>query len=151
MIAFKFRLQRVLHLKETQLKTEEFKLEALLRQRKEMQARIEAAAQVVRTERQAIESATYANSAQLLAFEHFKRRAEKERQEALRQLAAHDEAVEKQRAAIVEARRGVLLLEKLREKRRADWQVEADKELEALAADFSAAQWLRADRENNQS
>jgi flagellar export protein FliJ len=149
MIAFKFRLQRVLHLKEIELKTEEFKLEALLQRRLEMQAGIEAAEQTVRSERESIESATYANSAQLLAFEQFKRRAEKERQEALRNLAAHDEVIEKQRAVIVEARRGILLLEKLREKRHADWQVEADKEMESLAADFSAAQWLRAERETN--
>jgi flagellar export protein FliJ len=147
MTAFKFRLQRVLHLKETQLKTEEFKLESLLQRRAQMQAQIEAAEQTVHSERQSIEAATYSNSAQLLAFEHFKRRAEKDRQEALRNLAAHDELIEKQRAVIVEARRGVLLLEKLREKRLADWQVEADKEMESLAADFSAAQWLRTERE----
>jgi flagellar export protein FliJ len=147
MTAFKFRLQRVLHLKESQLKTEEFKLEALLRQRVQMQAAIEAAERQVQNERLSIESATYSTSAQWLVFEQFKRRAEMERQNALRALAAHDEAIEKQRGAIVEARRGVLLLEKLREKRRADWQVQADKELEELAADFSAAQWLRSERE----
>lgn len=148
MITFRFRLQRVLHLKETQLKTEEFKLESLLQRRAQMQAEIEATERLVHSERHSIESATYSNSTQLLAFEHFKRRAEKDRQEALRKLAAHDEIVEKQRAVIVEARRGVLLLEKLREKRHADWQAEADKEMESLAADFSAAQWLRSDRES---
>lgn len=147
MTAFKFRLQRVLHLRESQLKTEEFKLEALLQQRARMQAEIEAAQRIVQSERQMMESATYSTSAQWLAFEQFKRRAEKERAEALRKLAAHDEVVEKQRAVIVEARRAVLLLEKLREKRRADWQIGADKEMEELAADFSAAQWLRHARE----
>lgn len=149
MTAFKFRLQRVLHLKESQLKTEEFKLEALLQQRARMQADIEAAEQKVQNERLSIESATYSTSAQWLAFEQFKRRAEVERQNALRALAEHDQLIEKQRAVIVEARRGVLLLEKLREKRRADWQVAADKELEELAADFSAAQWLRSEREDD--
>ena len=146
MTAFKFRLERVLHLRNGQLRTEEFKLEALLHRRAQMQAEMDAADLSLVRERQSIELATYSNSTQLLAFEHFKRRAEKERGEALRQLAAHDQIIEKQRAVIVEARRGVLLLEKLREKRRADWQIEADKEMESLTADFSAAQWLRAHR-----
>ena len=148
MTLFKFRLDRVLQLKNSQLRTEEFKLEALLQTRARMQAEMEAAELSIQRERQSIESATYSNSAQLLAFEQFKKRAEKEHQEALQKLATHDQSIEKQRTLIVEARRGVLLLEKLREKRRADWQVEADKETESLAADFSAAQWLRSHREN---
>ena len=147
MTAFKFRLERVLHMRNSQLRTEEIKLEALMHRRAQMQAEMDAAELSLLRERQSIESAAYSNSAQLLAFEHFKKRAEKDRQEAQRQLSAHDEAIEKQRSVIVEARRGVLLLEKLREKRRADWQIEADKEMEALTADFSAAQWLRAHRE----
>jgi flagellar export protein FliJ len=122
-------------------------LVALLQPRAQMQAELEAAEQSVLRERQSIESATYSSSAQLLVFEHFKRRAEKDRQESLRKLAAHDETLEKQRTVIVEARRGVLLLEKLREKRHADWQIEVDKEMESITADFSAAQWLRAQRD----
>ena len=151
MTAFKFRLERVLQLKTSQARTEEFKLEALLHQRTQMQAEMDAADSSLLQARKSIESATFTTSAELLVFEHFKVRTEKERQEALRKLATHDEAVEKQRTAVVAARSGVLLLEKLREKRRADWQAEADKELEALAADFSAAQWLRSERENNRN
>jgi flagellar export protein FliJ len=149
MTAFKFRLERVLQLKTSQARTEEFKLEALLRQRAQIQAEMDAADSSLLQARKSIESATFSTSAELLAFEHYKVRAEKERQEALRKLAVHDEAVEKQRSAVVAARSGVLLLEKLREKRRADWQAEADKEIEAMAADFSAAQWLRSERESN--
>jgi flagellar export protein FliJ len=151
MTTFKFRLEKVLQLKTSQARTEEFKLEALLRQRAQMQAEMDAADSSLLQARKSIESATFSTSAELLAFEHYKIRAEKERQEALRKLAAHDETVEKQRSAVLAARRGVLLLEKLREKRRADWQTEADKELEALAADFSAAQWLRSERESNRN
>ncbi len=146
MTAFRFRLQRVLQLRESQLKTEEFKLEQLLQLRAQMQAAIDAAVWAVEKERQSIESETYSTSAQWLAFESFRKRAERERQQALQKLTAHDEAIEKQRAAVVEAKRAVLLLEKLQEKRRADWQIDADKEMEELTADFSAAQWLRAKR-----
>jgi flagellar export protein FliJ len=149
MTAFKFRLERVLQLKTSQARTEEFKLEALLRQRKQMQAEMEAADSSLREARKSIESSTFSNSVDLMAFEYYKIRAEKERQGAQRRLAAHDEVVERQRMAVVTARSGVMLLEKLREKRRADWQAGADKELEDLTADFSAAQWLRSSREND--
>jgi hypothetical protein len=43
----------------------------------------------------------------------------------------------------VASRGGVRLLEKLREKRKLEWQAQGDKEMEELATDFSAAQWLR--------
>jgi flagellar export protein FliJ len=151
MTAFKFRLEKVLQLKTSQARTEEFKLEALLRQQAQMQAEMDAADSSLLQARKSIESATFSSSAELLAFEHYKVRAEKERQEAQRKLTAHDEAVQKQRSAVVAARSGVLLLEKLREKRRADWQAEADKEVKDLAADFSAAKWLRSDRESDQN
>lgn len=143
MTAFKFRLERVLQLRNSQLHHEEFKLETLVRQRAQIEADIEAADSYLARERHSIESADFSRSAELLAFEHFKDRAAQERQQALQKLAAQDELIGKQRAAIVEARRAVLLLEKLREKRREDWQLEADKEMESLISDFSAAQWLR--------
>jgi flagellar export protein FliJ len=149
MTAFKFRPQRVLQLKNSQLRTEECKLEQLLHLRSQVQAEMEAADSSVRDARQSIESATFSNSADLRAFDNFKIRAEKDRQDALRKLVAHDETIKKQRDVIIAARRDVLLLEKLRKKRRADWQAEADKEAESLTADFSAAQWFRSQRESN--
>jgi hypothetical protein len=103
MMAFKFRLEKVLQLKTSQARTEEFKLEALLRQRVQMQAEMDAADSSLLQSRKSIESATFSSSAELLAFEHYKVRAEKERQEAQRKLTAHDEAVEKQRSAVVAA------------------------------------------------
>ncbi len=54
---FGFRLERVLHVRNTQLKNEEFKLEALLQQRVRMEAEITAADTLLVRERQAIESA----------------------------------------------------------------------------------------------
>ena len=68
---------------------------------------------------------------------------DRERKEWQAKIAAHDEIVERQRTKVVTARGRVRLLEKLREKRKVEWQAEGDKEMEGLATDFSAAQWLR--------
>lgn len=146
MMAFKFRLQRVLQLKNSHLRVEEFKLEHLLHLWAQIQAEMEAADLAVRNARKSIESATFSNSTELAAFERFRTHAERDRHEMLRKLAAHEESIKKQRDVIVAARRGVVLLEKLREKRRIDWQAEADREAEALSADLYAAQWLRSQR-----
>jgi flagellar export protein FliJ len=146
MKAFHFRLERVLGLRRSQLQNEECKLEALVAQRARMLADMEAADLSLARERHVIESAAYTRSSELAAFEHFKQSAARERLQGLQKLAAQDLAIEKQRAAIVEARRAVMLLEKLREKRHADWQLEAGKEMEELTSDFTAAQWRRAQR-----
>ena len=95
-----------------------------------MEGEIAAADTLLARERQAIESAAYTRSADLLVFERFKQRATRDRNEALRRLAAQDALVDKQRAAIVEARRNVMLLENCarngtlpgREKRIESWK-----------------------------
>jgi len=46
-----------------------------------------------------------------------------------------------ERAALLEARRRVRLLERLRERRWKDWRTAADKEMEALAAETHLARW----------
>ena len=128
---FGFRLERVLHVRNTQLKNEEFKLEALLQQRVRMEGEIAAADTPFwlvsgrQLNRQPIREAPTCWS-----FERFKQRATRDRNEALRRLAAQDALVDKQRAAIVEARRNVMLLENCarngtlpgREKRIESWK-----------------------------
>ena len=62
------------------------------------------------------------------------------RVECLRELAVRQ-------AAVLEARREFRLLERLREKRRAEWQAERDRELEQLAADCYLAGWSRGQKQ----
>jgi len=44
---------------------------------------------------------------------------------------------------VLRARRDVRVIEKLRERRLAEWQAEADRELEGLAAEVFLARWGR--------
>ncbi|HZZ38892.1 MAG TPA: hypothetical protein VFE06_07165 [Acidobacteriaceae bacterium] len=52
--------------------------------------------------------------------------------------------LQKRRQAMVEAHRQVRLLEKLRDKRRGEWQAAFDRELEELAADSTNSRFSRA-------
>ena len=143
MKAFHFRLARVLHLREGQLKTEESKLEQLIAQRARMEAARDALEASLQRERVSVKSQQFVHAADLAALQLYEVRVQRERKQWAARLAAHNESVEKQKARVIEARGRVRLLEKLREKRQGEWRVENDRALEELAADFSTAQWLR--------
>jgi flagellar export protein FliJ len=51
--------------------------------------------------------------------------------------------LQKRREVLVEARRKVRLLEKLRDNRRAEWQAEFDREVEEIAADSINSRYIR--------
>lgn len=51
-----------------------------------------------------------------------------------------------QEAAMLEARRRCRLLERLKERRRAEWQAAGDRQLEELAAESFLAGWARGER-----
>jgi hypothetical protein len=66
----------------------------------------------------------------------------KEKDLALRYAEAEKKLAEC-RAAMLEARRRCSLMEKLKERRRADWEAAANREIEALAAESFLARWNR--------
>jgi flagellar biosynthesis chaperone FliJ len=151
MKAFRFRLQRVLELRETQLKTEESKLRLLLRQREEKQNeqknRQDALVQAYATNH----GLPHLGSAELVALGHFSRRIERECQELTAAIEADGKRIDQQSAVVVQARSRVRLLEKLKEQRRAEWKAESDHELEELAGEFSNARWLRLQRDGRRA
>ncbi len=60
--------------------------------------------------------------------------------------AKHQTALEAQEAVMLEARRRCRLLERLRERRRAEWQAAGDREVEELASESYLAGWARGER-----
>ena len=143
MKAFQFRLKRVLELREMQLRTEEAKLDQLYAARRRMEAEMQLMEESLKKARTELSRQATLRSADLLALEFYDRHVVSERKHWEARLVAHDRIIEQQQAAVVEARRQVRLLEKLRERRQAEWQAGQDKELEELAAEFAAAQWGR--------
>ena len=142
MKAFQFRLERVLHFREGQLRVEEARLEQMRAGRRQFEGAIEGIDESVRRASGARPVGQFVYAADLTALDLFKKRAGRERVEALGRLQAHDGIIAKQQEQVVQARRKVRLLERLREKRKGEWQIESDKELEELTADFTASQWL---------
>lgn len=143
MKAFYFRLQRVLQLRETEVKTEEAKLEYLYSERTRMESERDALNNSVDRMSSAVRGQQFLRPSDLVALDQYKEHVKRELVRFAQKLAAHETEIEKQRARVTAARARVKLLEKLREKRHNEWGTERDRELEELAADFSTAQWLR--------
>jgi hypothetical protein len=141
MTAFRFRLQKVLDWRHTQLELEEARYRQQAAALAEIdRVRAELAAEAIHTET-AVRSWNPVTERDLAALGEFRlnvrardaeltaRRAECEKQLALRQ------------AAMLEARRRYRLLERLKERGLEAWTAERDRELEQLASEAFLARW----------
>jgi flagellar export protein FliJ len=143
---FEFRLQRVLELRSQQADNERARLQALstgrarlTRDRENLiQQRLRAASEV--------RSSTSISGSDLYALASFDRHVQKRRTVLDKQLAQLEQQITLQTTALREAERKVKLLEKLKQRRLADWTTERDKELEADAAESYLARYLNERR-----
>lgn len=143
MRAFRFRLDRVLKLREAELNTEQAKVEALWAEHARMQRERDALEASLQQEVTAVRSKQFLHPSELVSLERYNGQVQRERKQWDARLAEHMKAIEEQKLRVVEAKMRVRMLEKLREKRQSEWQVEADRELDEVTSDFSAAQWVR--------
>jgi flagellar export protein FliJ len=147
MSGFHFTLARVLRLREDQLKIEELKLEGLLAQRRQIELEIQTLDSAAQQARLSINREQSVHVVELVSLEHFTDRMNRECKDRRTKLAVQDGLIEQQRKALSEARTRVRLLEKLCEKRKAQWVEDRNREEQAQVGDFSAAQWLRSQRD----
>jgi flagellar export protein FliJ len=143
MKSFRFRLQRALELRESEARKEEAELERLWTVRRGMEAERDALAAGFERMNTVVRAKPFLHPSELVALDRYKDRYQREQKQGNDKLAAQDAAIEGQKRRVIAARGRVKLLEKLRQKRQEEWQAESDRELEEVAADFSAAQWLR--------
>jgi hypothetical protein len=138
---FRFRLQKVLELRKTQLELEEAKFKretAALADLDRMRAALEAAGTNAEMQVRRLASLTGSDLAALGAF----RLQVKAQQAEIARLRMERVAlVAAQQKAMLEARRRCRLLERLKERRLDEWQAAANKELDELAAESYIAQW----------
>ncbi len=138
---FHFELERVRDLRRQQLTAEESKLEALLNERRLLQAggaKIDA--EKIEAERTVF--AQPANPAQqLAALSVYKAHLASEKQKLIARQEDSEKRIMGQQKAILEARRRVQLLDKLRERKQAEWQSAFDREQENLAGELFLAKW----------
>jgi hypothetical protein len=146
MQAFRFTLEKALEIRARQLSLAELEFQraaaALAHTDREreilLSARLSAESQIRRASALAGED--------LLALEWFHRRSQKEERRLLHLRAEREQIVEERRAAMLEARRRLRLLERLRERRYSEWSARTAKEIEDLASESHLATWRREAR-----
>jgi flagellar biosynthesis chaperone FliJ len=148
MSGFRFALERVLSWRETKLSLEEADLERLRLEKDAVERAIADLARRNERENAALglrQSLTgddvrgLAASREWIALEEKRLRAK---------IADCMQAMEKRAAAVVEARRDVRLVQKLKERRRASWRKEVNRQADELAGESAINGWRR---ENSRS
>jgi len=143
MTSFRFRLQKVLEWRRTELELEEIQyrrqvaaLAELDRQRAELEQSGRTAEHLVRTWNPLAGGELEALGDFRLSVRHKQQQMVAPRDECHKQL-------ERQQGLMLEARRRLRLLERLKERQMAEWRGARDKELEELASESYLAKWRR--------
>ena len=141
MHAFDFPLRRALAWRITQMELEENKLRQMSAVLEELALAAVRLDLVRDRAEQAVREAPAADASDLWALAAYRQRliAERAALDARRQGCENEVATQRQR--VMEAQRRCRLLEKLEERRRAEWQTQANQELESLAAESFLARW----------
>jgi hypothetical protein len=142
---FRFPLERVLEWRRKQLELEEAKF----RQAVAAVAAVDRARAELTTEAAGAESAVrgweQVGGSDLGALAEYRAHVRSEETRLAARRAECSRAAAAQEAAMLEARRRCRLLERLRERRLAEWKAASDREMEEIAAESYLAQWGSAD------
>jgi hypothetical protein len=139
MTPFRFRLEKVLAWRRMQLSCEEAKYQQRMAELRELEcerARVEAAG--IRTELE-VRAWSPLAGCDLESLANFRQHVVSQEKRLARRREEAYQRVETQQKVMIEARRRCQLLERLHERRLAEWQAAADNELEQLAAEFHLA------------
>ncbi len=143
MKTFAFRLERILQWRITSLKTEEMRIEKLRLSQELARVENEKLEQALLRAKQSTGNQTLVKGADLNALDSYTMRLARELGLANKKMSSLSEAIAKQMLVVTNCDRNVRLLERLRDRRREEWQIEMNRELDALSADFSEGRWLR--------
>jgi hypothetical protein len=147
MKTFAFRLERILQWRITSLQTEEMRVEKLRFTLELASMEKEKLVQALSKAKQSTGNQTLVKGADLHALDPYTIRLAEELALASKKMASLSEAIAKQMLVVSNCDRNVRLLERLRDRRREEWQTEMNRELDALSADFSGGRWLRGRRD----
>jgi hypothetical protein len=147
---FVFRPERVLKLREAQLKMEKAKIEALRRREENLREAVHLKEQQLREAILQTTGQTLLPAADLNALELYRLRSDRERAELHAAIAQIAKDIERQKVAVRGAQTSVRLLENLRDRRKADWLTGQNRELEELVSEFTSAKWVRQSNRGRQ-
>jgi len=139
---FTFRLERLLQWRALEKEREEGRLQALFSELEQLDAARRA---LERNAELAEESVLRPDvlTEERQALDSYRRFIASERQRLLRLRAELETRIEKQRLVLVEAERKVEALSRMRDDKRAEWRIQADKEQEDLGSELGIARWGR--------
>ena len=146
MNAFRFPLERVMDWRRQQMELEEAKLRqqaAAIAQLDRTRAQLQAAGIAAEID---VRRWTPLAGSDLAALGGFRRHVRDQEQQLAVQRVARAQQMSGQQQVLLEARRRYRLLERLRERRLAEWQEAVDRELETLAAESHSARLSREAR-----
>jgi hypothetical protein len=139
---FQFRLESVLGWRAVELELEEGRLERLFTERRgweeealALEARRHESAQLI--------AAKTLDGQQLAALSYHRHYLERQSARIAAQRADCEKRIAAQQQRLVEAERKVRLLERLKERRLAEWTLDFNREMEALASETFLSKWAR--------
>ncbi len=143
MKAFRFRLEKVLHWRHTQLTIEQQKLKDSVQRLAAIQAEMAKLAEQRNFAEDQTRRASLVTGSDLKSLSVYEIHLQyKEREAAARQRECEQQILH-QSERVREARRNQMLIEMLKAKRLAAWKYEADREQENLNAEVFLARWNR--------
>ncbi|HVN04280.1 MAG TPA: hypothetical protein VMT86_07665 [Bryobacteraceae bacterium] len=146
MKAFAFSLGHVLDWRRTQLEMEENNLRRLVAMREELVLALVRLEMVQSRAEQSVREAASVPAGDLWALAGYRRRLIGERAALEQRRKVCEQQIAAQRQKVLEAQRQCRLLEKIEERRRAEWRQAAGRELETLAAESFLTRWNRQAR-----
>jgi hypothetical protein len=141
--AFHFQLERVRAWREKQLAIEEAQLERLFSERALTEERRRLLDREAHDCSSAVCRAAAIDAVQLHALDAFRRFAAQQQKALAQSLISCDQRIAQQQQRIVEARRRLELLDKLKERRLVAWNIGLARELEMQAGEIYLAKWSR--------
>jgi flagellar export protein FliJ len=141
MKAFRFPLDRALHLRRMQLEMEQVKLQQIQSEVLRIGNSVAALEQFGVETRKWISGNASLDSGNICTVSDFQQRSRQVVVAMERRTSDLQTQAEAQKAKALEARRKVKLLETLRESRQVEWLSEVDREQETFAADAYLARW----------
>lgn len=144
MKAFRFPFDRVRQWRAQQLEIEEVRLQKLFADRQAIRAQRAALDEERLREERAVRAPGSAAAQDLAVLDAFGRYVVAEKKKLTEAEAGCATRIAAQQQQVTEARRRVELLDRLKEKRLAEWRLEFDREQENLAGELFLAKWRPA-------
>ena len=141
---FRFPLEKVREWRGTQVELEEARLEKLLGERQQLEAALAQLDAGRVSEERAVLRQTRVAAEQLAALDYYRIYVEERKRQTQAQIDECGRSVAQQRTRLMEARRNFELLDRLKERRLAEWRLDFSREQEALAGELYLARWRRS-------